>query len=141
MPLDVEALERSFDLIAPRGEEFTDRFYRRLFAVEPSTRELFARVDMDTQKSSLLAALVTLRNSLRESSVIAPDLEELGARHVRYGARPEHYRAFGSVLLETMAEMSGSAWKPEYTAAWAEAFKVVQAIMLQGAALKGGSRQ
>ena len=141
MPLDVEALERSFDLIAPRGQEFIERFYRRLFEIEPSARELFARVNMDTQKSSLLAALVTLRNSLRESSVIAPDIEELGARHVGYGARPEHYRAFGSALLETMAEMSGSAWKAEYTAAWAEAFKVVQAIMLQGAALKAGKRE
>ena len=141
MPLDVDALERSFDLIAPRGQEFIDRFYRRLFEIEPSAQELFARVNMDTQRSSLLAALVTLRNSLRESSVMASDLEELGARHVAYGARPEHYRAFGTVLLETMAEMSGSAWKPEYTAAWTEAFKVVQAIMLQGAALKAGRHQ
>lgn len=137
MPLDVQALETSFDLIAPRGQEFIDRFYRRLFETEPSTKELFERVDMDTQKSSLLAALVTLRNSLRESSVIAPNLEELGARHVAYGARPEHYQVFGSVLLETMAEMSGSAWRPEYTEAWAEVYKVVQAVMLQGAELKG----
>ena len=133
MPLDVELLERSFDLIAPRGQELVDRFYRRLFETAPSTKPLFERVDMDTQKSSLLAILITLRESLRDLSVIAPDLEELGARHVEYGARPEHYPVVGSVLLETMAEMGGSAWKPEYTSAWAEAYQVVQDVMLKGA--------
>ena len=42
-------------------------------------------------------------------------------------------RAVGTVLLEMMAEMGGSAWKPEYTSAWAEAYQVVQDIMLKGA--------
>jgi hemoglobin-like flavoprotein len=140
MPLDVESLEASFDLIAPRSQEFIDRFYRRLFETAPSAKALFEHVDMETQKSSLLATLVTLRQSLRESSVIAPDLEELGGRHVEYGVKPEHFQVFGSVLLDTMAEMGGSAWRPEYTSAWAEAYKVVQAVMLQGAALKGQGR-
>ena len=133
MPVDVELLETSFDLIAPRGQELVDRFYDRLFETAPGTRPLFETVDMDTQKSSLLAILITLRESLRDLSVIAPDLEELGARHVEYGARSEHYPVVGAVLLETMAEMGGSAWTPEYTSAWAEAYNVVQDLMLQGA--------
>ena len=141
MPLDVEVLEKSFDLIAPRGEELVDRFYRRLFETAPSTKPLFERVDMDTQKSSLLAILITLRESLRDLSLIAPDLEELGARHVDYGARPEHYPVVGSVLLETMAAMGGSAWQPEYTSAWAEAYSVVQDVMLKGAERKERGRQ
>ena len=77
----------------------------------PGTRSLFETVDLDTQKSSLLAVLITLRESLRDLSVIAPDLEELGARHVDYGALPEHYPVVGTVLLETMAEMGGSVWR------------------------------
>ncbi len=136
MAVDVEVLEKSFDLIAPRGQELVDRFYHRLFEAAPSTKQLFERVDMDTQKSSLLAILITLRESLRDLSVIAPDLEELGARHVDYGARPEHYPVVGSVLLETMAEIGGSDWKPEYTSAWAEAYQVVQDVMLKGAEQK-----
>ena len=141
MSVDVELLEKSFDLIAPRGQELVDRFYQRLFETAPGTRPLFDRVDMDTQKSSLLAILITLRESLRDLSVIAPDLEELGARHVDYGARPEHNPVVGSVLLETMAEMGGSAWKPEYSAAWAEAYKVVQDVMLKGAERQEQERQ
>jgi methyl-accepting chemotaxis protein len=141
MSLDVGALERSFDLIAPRGQELVDRFYARLFETAPSTKQLFERVDMDTQKSSLLAILITLRESLRDLSLIAPDLEELGARHIDYGARPEHYPVVGSVLLETMAEMGGSAWKPEYTSAWAEAYRLIQDVMLRGAERKEQERR
>jgi len=141
MAIEVELLEKSFDLIAPRGQELVDRFYDRLFERAPSTKTLFEQVDMDTQKSSLLAILITLRESLRDLSVVAPDLGELGARHVEYGAQPEHYPVVGSVLLETMAEMGGSAWKPEYSSAWAEAYKVVQDIMLEGAAKREQERQ
>jgi hemoglobin-like flavoprotein len=141
MALDIATLERSFDLIAPRGQELVDRFYHRLFETAPATKPLFDRVDLDTQKSSLLAILITLRESLRDLSLIAPDLEELGARHVDYGARPEHYPVVGSVLLETMAEMGGSAWKPEYSAAWAEAYHVVQDVMLKGAERQERARQ
>jgi hypothetical protein len=32
MPRDLEALETTFDLVAPQGDEPMDRFYARLFA-------------------------------------------------------------------------------------------------------------
>jgi hypothetical protein len=38
MTLDVDALESSFDLIAPRGEELVDEFYRRMSAQQPCCR-------------------------------------------------------------------------------------------------------
>src|SRR5256885_6789465 len=64
MSLDLEALETSFDLVAPRGDELMDEFYARLFTRAPSVRSLFPR-DMKTQKTMLLSALVLLRKSLR----------------------------------------------------------------------------
>jgi nitric oxide dioxygenase len=134
MPLDVRTLEQSFDMIAACGQELVDRFYSRLFEAAPSVKPLFERVEMERQKQSLLATLVTLRESLRDLSLNAPDLEELGARYVDYGARPEHYPVVGRVLLETMAEIGGPDWKPEYTSAWAEAYTAVQDVMLKGAA-------
>jgi hypothetical protein len=35
MTLDLESLETSFDLLAPRGDELMDEFYSRLFATAP----------------------------------------------------------------------------------------------------------
>ncbi len=132
MDLRLEALETSFDLLAPRGDELMDVFYARLFAAAPSVRPLFP-TDMARQKVMLLGALVLLRKSLRNLDAIVPKLQELGARHVAYGAEPEHYAVVGSILIGAMAELAGEAWKPEYEEAWNGAFEVVAATMLAGA--------
>jgi nitric oxide dioxygenase len=132
MSLDLEALETSFDLVASRGDELMDVFYARLFAAAPAVRPLFPN-DLRRQKSMLLGALVLLRKSLRDLSAIVPTLRKLGACHVAYGARPEHYPLVGSVLVASLAEIAGDAWSPRYERAWAAAYDVVSATMLEGA--------
>jgi len=134
MQLDLDALETSFDLIAPRGDELMDIFYARLFAAAPAVKPLFAGTDFRRQKAMLLGALVLLRKSLRNLGPVVPKLRELGARHVAYGARPEHYPVVGEVLIASMAEVAGDAWSAQYETAWAAAFGVVAGAMLEGAA-------
>ena len=133
MSLDLHALETSFDLVAPRGDELMDEFYARLFAAAPAVRPLFPD-DMQRQKTMLLGVLALLRKSLRDLDAIVPKLRELGARHVAYGAKPEHYPVVGSVLIASMAAIAGDDWKPEYEDAWGGAFEIVAATMLEGAA-------
>jgi len=133
MSLDLDALETSFDLVAPRGDELMNIFYARLFVAAPGVRTLFPR-DMETQKKMLLSALVLLRQSLRNLEDIVPTLRGLGARHVAYGARPEHYPVVGAALIGAMAEIAGTDWAPEYEQAWADAFDVVAGAMIAGAA-------
>jgi methyl-accepting chemotaxis protein len=134
MALDLDALETSFDIVAPRGDELMDTFYARLFAAAPAVRPLFAGSDMRRQKSMLLGALVLLRKSLRDLGAIVPKLRELGRRHVAYGAQAEHYPVVGAVLVASMAEVAGEAWRPEYERAWSDAVEVVAGAMLEGAA-------
>jgi hemoglobin-like flavoprotein len=133
MSLNLEALETSFDLIAPRGDELMDSFYAGLFAAAPSVEPLFAGTDLQRQKTMLLGTLVLLRKSLRDLEAIVPKLRELGARHVAYGAEPAHYPVVGEVLIAAMAEVAGAAWNAEYAEAWAEAFAIVAGAMLEGA--------
>jgi hemoglobin-like flavoprotein len=134
--LQVELLEESFDLIAPRGEELVATFYSHLFTADPALRSLFAGTDMARQRSMLLAALVLVRKSLRDLGALVPALVSMGARHHGYGVRPEHYATVGAALLATMAEIGGADWREEYTAAWAAAYAVVRDTMLSGAALE-----
>jgi methyl-accepting chemotaxis protein len=134
MPLDLDALETSFDLVAPRADTLMDVFYARLFAAAPAVKPLFAGTDLARQKSMLLSTLVLLRKSLRNLDGIVPALRSLGARHVAYGARPEHYPVVGQVLIAAMAEVAGDAWRPDYERAWAAAFDVVAGAMIDGAA-------
>ena len=134
MHLDIDALEASFDQVAPQGDELVELFYERLFDVAPEVRPLFATTDLKRQKGMLLAALVLLRKSLRDLDAVTPTLRDLGARHVRYGAMPEHYPVVGQVLISSMAEIAGDAWTVEYELAWTEAYAAVSGAMLDGAA-------
>jgi hemoglobin-like flavoprotein len=131
--LNLEALETSFDLVAPRGDELMDVFYARLFAAAPAVKPLFAATDLQRQKTMLLGTLVLLRKSLRDLEAIVPKLRDLGARHVAYGAEPEHYPVVGEVLIASMAEIAGPAWTAEYERAWGEAFGIVAGAMIEGA--------
>ena len=133
MNLNLDALETSFDHIAPRGDELMDVFYARLFAAAPSVKPLFAGTDLRRQKAMLLAALVLVRKSLRDLDSIVPKLRDLGARHVAYGAEPAHYPVVAEVLIASMAAVSGAAWKPEYESAWAGALGLVASVMIEGA--------
>ena len=133
MNLDLQALETSFDLVAPRGDDLMDEFYGRLFEAAPAVKPLFADTDLPRQKAMLLGTLVLLRKSLRDLDAIVPKLRELGARHVAYGAQPEHYAVVGEVLIAAMASVAGDAWKAEHERAWGEAFAIVAGAMIEGA--------
>lgn len=133
MDLNLEALEESFDAVAPRGDELMNEFYGRLFEAAPAVKPLFAGTDMRRQKAMLLSALVLVRKSLRDLDSIVPKLRQLGARHVAYGAQPEHYPVVAEVLIASMAAVAGPAWKPEYEQAWGDALGVVAAVMIEGA--------
>jgi methyl-accepting chemotaxis protein len=133
MNLDLEALETSFDLVTPRGDELMDVFYACLFAAAPAVKPLFAATSLQRQKTMLLGTLGLLRRSLRNLDPIVPKLRDLGARHVAYGARPEHYPLVGATLIASMAEIAGERWKPEYERAWDQAFAIVAGAMLEGA--------
>jgi hemoglobin-like flavoprotein len=133
MYLNTDALETSFDQIAPRGDELMDVFYRRLFVVAPSMLPLFLGLDLERLKRRLLAQLMVLRGSLRDLDSVTPLLRGLGARNARYGALPEHYPVAAMLLMTSMAEIAGEAWTDEHQEAWTEAFALVSCAMIDGA--------
>jgi nitric oxide dioxygenase len=77
--------------------------------------------------------IVVLRKSLRDLDAIVPKLRELGARHVTYGAKPEHYPVVGDVLIGAIATIAGPAWQAEHEQAWRRALAIVSGAMLDGA--------
>jgi hemoglobin-like flavoprotein len=133
MPLDIDNLETSFDAIAPRGDEFVEKFYERFFVHAPEAKKLFP-ADMTNQRAMALSVLVLLRKSLRNLERVVPTLRDLGYRHVAYGTLPEHYPPAGVALIEAMTEIAGDAWRPEYERAWIDAWAVIAGTMMDGAA-------
>lgn len=131
--LDVELLEQTFALLKPRGQEIVDFFYDRLFELHPAVIPLFARADMHDQRGKLLAAIALVVANLRRPDALVPALQELGVRHIAYGAQPAHYDAVGGVLLEALAHVAGDAWTPAIEAAWGAAYAVAADVMVEAA--------
>lgn len=133
MALNVELLESSFQLVAPKGEELVSRFYERLFKKYPAVKPLFKKTSIKEQKKKLLASLVLVIQNIRRPEKLTPVLQDMGARHVGYGVQPAHYDAVGENLLAVLGEVAGSAWTPQVKQAWTEAYGAIKTLMLAGA--------
>ena len=133
MSLKVELLENSFEAVKPQADEFVNSFYNNLFTMYPEAKPLFAHSNMADQKKKLLASLVLVVENLKEPDVLSDTLKGLGARHVKYGALPEHYPLVGSSLLTTFEQYLRSDWTSEVREAWVEAYGAITELMLDGA--------
>lgn len=133
MTLQVEVLETSFDKIKPQADEFVTSFYDNLFTANPEAKPLFDATDMEAQKKKLLNSLVLVVDNLRNPDALNGALQGLGARHVKYGALPEHYPLVGSALLTTFEQYLQDKWTPEVKDAWVSAYGAISEIMLDGA--------
>ncbi|MBA5875029.1 MAG: PAS domain S-box protein [Nitrospira sp. CR1.2] len=133
MGLNVELLESSFKLVAPQGDALVTRFYERLFEKYPVVKPLFKNASISEQKKKLLASLVLVIQNLRHPEKLTSVLQDMGARHVAYGAKPAYYDAVGENLLAVLGEFAGEAWTPEVSQAWTDAYAAIKTIMLEGA--------
>lgn len=133
MSLNVELLEQSFELVKPKADEFVGSFYNNLFTDYPAAKPLFEHSNMAKQQQMLKGALVMVIENLRKPDVLSDALKGLGARHVKYGALPEHYPLVGNSLLKTLEQYAGPAWTFELKEAWAGAYGVITELMLEGA--------
>ncbi len=124
-----EIIERSFALVAPRGDELVERMYAITFSRHPDLLALFAGVDMGELRGKFLDTLHFVCKAMGDFESFAPVLQLLGEQHRHYGIAAMHYPVLGAALLGAMAEVGGADWQPEYTAAWAEAYDLVQEAM------------
>lgn len=130
MPLNVNLLRQSFEVVATANPQFVTRFYEVLFERYPQTRPLFPQNGMARQAEMLTQALVAVLDHLEDAPWLQDTLGALGAKHVGYGVTREMYDWVGASLLATLAEVAGSAWTPELQAAWTEAYGAIVSLML-----------
>ncbi|MEM8604882.1 MAG: globin family protein, partial [Cyanobacteria bacterium P01_H01_bin.121] len=133
MSLQVELLEQSFEQVKPQADSFVASFYDNLFTDYPAAKPLFQTTDMAAQKQKLLSSLVLVVESLRKPEALTTALKGLGARHVKYGALPEHYPLVGNSLLKTFEQYLQANWTPEVKQAWVDAYGAITTLMLDGA--------
>ena len=127
------AVEGSFRRLAPIAEPAAAMFYAKLFALDPSLRQLFARTDLAAQGRKLMSAIGFVVANLRRPEQLLPAVAELGRRHAGYGVQPAHYATVGAALLATLEEGLGSDFTPATRDAWAAAYGLLAQVMQDAA--------
>lgn len=130
--LDVETLEASFNLLAPRAEELVANFYNELFNKHPDVVPMFKNTTPEEQQKKLLSALKLVVANLKNPDVLGDALKSLGGKHKSYGATPAHYGAVASTLIDVMRNMAGDAWTNKIQSAWEHALNTIAEVMLSG---------
>lgn len=129
----VERLRNSYDALLAEGSRLTTIFYAKLFERYPGVRALFP-ADIRAQEVKLMDSLRAVVQHVEAPDGLRNELRAMGARHVKYGAKPEHYPLVCDLLLECMADTAGGRWSPQLAAEWQQALQIVTDVMLEGAA-------
>jgi hemoglobin-like flavoprotein len=128
----INLVQSSFGAVRPIAIAAAELFYDRLFILDPSMRVLF-KGDLPQQGRMFMNMLNSAVNGLSELHTLAPVLRTLGARHIKYGVRDEHYGTFGSALLWTLEQALGEKFTPDVREAWSTAYGLLSSVMLLGA--------
>jgi nitric oxide dioxygenase len=124
--------------VVPIADAAAKLFYGRLFTLDPSLESMFTG-DAAEQRRRLMTMLGVAVTGLTRVETIAPVLRNLGARHVDYGVRDEHYATVGAALLWTLEQGLGDKFTPDAREAWTAAYMLVASTMQEGAAQRTAS--
>jgi hemoglobin-like flavoprotein len=91
-------VQESFAAVAPIADDVAALFYRRLFDLDPSLRQMF-RGDMSEQRKKLMQMLTAAVKGLDRLEQLVPVVQDLGRRHSTYGVVDRHYETVGAALL------------------------------------------
>jgi hemoglobin-like flavoprotein len=131
-PEQVALVQQSFAKVVPISDMAAMIFYDRLFEIAPPVKAMFP-ADMTEQRKKLMATLAVVVNGLSNLESVLPAASALAKRHVRYGARPEHYPIVGGALLWTLEKGLGEAWTADVADAWTAAYGTLSGYMISEA--------
>jgi nitric oxide dioxygenase len=125
----IDMVQQSWLHIKPVSKQAGLLFYERLFAMAPAIRHLF-KPDVTEQANKLMTMLGYVVSKLNNMEDITNEVQQLGARHNMYGAKPEHYDAVGQCLVATLKDGLGNNWDDELEKAWVAAFSILKTAMI-----------
>jgi hemoglobin-like flavoprotein len=125
---DILLVQLSWRKILPIKDAAAELFYRRLFGQDPTLRELFTG-DLEQQGARLMQMITAAVRGLDRMDALLPVVRELGARHLGYGVRDEHYGTVGSALLWTLEQALQEDFTPEVKSAWIKVYGVLSQTM------------
>lgn len=139
-PEEISLVRHTFQPVAEIRDQAAALFYTRLFELDPMLENLFEDADMAEQGKKLMATIGVVVGALDKIGEIIPTVRRLGAKHVEYGVKPEHYDTVGVALIDTLKKTLGDEFTSEAQAAWVKMYSLLATTMkaaAAGAALNG----
>ena len=130
-PQQADLVTLSWEKVVPIKDTAAELFYGKLFEIDPSLKPMF-KGDMKAQGAKLMNMLNTAVRGLDDLPALVPAVKALGARHVGYGVKQEHYATVGVALLWTLEQGLGPDFTPEVKQAWTEVYGVLSGTMQEG---------
>lgn len=132
-PEQVELVQSSFKKVEPIASTAGDLFYGRLFEIAPEVRPMFAD-NIEDQRDKLMSMLGTAVTNLHQIEQIIEPVKTLGAKHIDYGVKDEHYDKVGEALIWTLQEGLKDDFTPEIKDAWVATYGTLATVMKDAAA-------
>ncbi|WP_424812409.1 globin domain-containing protein [Roseococcus sp. YIM B11640] len=133
-PRNCELIRNSFPKLAGVAAPAAALFFRRLFAIDPTARRLFAATDLEAQGARLMATLGFVVGSIDRPDRLRPAIRALAARHASRGVRPDHYLAVGEALLWTLERGLGPDFDADLRVAWTDAYLMLVSMLTEHSA-------
>ncbi len=128
-------IRQSFELAAERCEDLTPFIYRRLFREHPEAEAMFRRDANDFVKGSMLALTTEAILDFAGERTGSFRLIECEVNsHDAYGTPRDLFVKFFSVIFESLREIAGSDWSPEFDTAWRELLVELNDVVAQSEA-------
>jgi hemoglobin-like flavoprotein len=127
-PSQINLVQQSWLKVLPISEQAAELFYGKLFELDPSVRGLF-KSDLKEQGRKLMNMIHVAVNGLSQLDALAPAVQDLGRRHVRYGVTDANYTTVGTALLWTLQHGLGAAFTAEVREAWGTAYGILADTM------------
>ena len=124
--------------------------FQNLFKKSPQAKVLFGfpiNIDTDshellTSKRFLMHAAYLVQMLDTALNMVGPDIEllteimhELGAKHVRYGVKPEMFPIMGEAIITALKSSLNDKFTTSIEEAWKETFSELSGDMVRGMAL------
>jgi hemoglobin-like flavoprotein len=132
-PDQVYLIRKSFAELSRHDHVAALVFYRRLFEIDPALRPLFVG-DIEQQAKKLIDMLAALISMIERPVGLDMELRAMGARHLDYGVKDEHYATVGAALIDMLSEVLGGKFTPQMRESWLALYGAVEATMKRGAA-------
>ena len=126
---DIDLVQHSFMRIEPLSMIVGRTFYERLFETNPEIRMLF-KGDIESQGEQLMDMIGAAVAGLDNLETLIPVVQQLGARHRKYGVQVSHYGAVAEALIWTLEQGLAEAFTPEIRTAWVNVYGVLAETMI-----------